>query len=312
MRKIFVMAVFACFAAMNVNAQTEETESKNEEMLRLTKAADENPTDWKAQFDAGMFLVNKGTEMYNPAQAEKYFERLFHLAMDLKKEVPDSVVPAAGMMLAVIAAGKDDLDRALFYIDAMRHAEKMGVRPPKDDGYSLVFEMMGSMYSMTKDEDERSLYYMTELRNHLTKDKKQGIEHTDYMTAMLYDKLMSKYMDMFGDKLIELTIDGKKYIPISWEEWNIEKPLMGWTEWMKKRDQTEGDQKSVYYCCDDGKVTDDLHSEVKYSFYCNRDTKYDIKLDDDTNVRLISVTPERRQQLVEAYRKYMKKAKKNK
>ena len=306
------MAVFACFAAMNVNAQTAETESKNEEMLRLTKAADENPTDWKAQFDAGMFLVNKGTEMYNPAQAEKYFERLFHLAMDLKKEVPDSVVPAAGMMLMGIAAGKDDLDRALFYIDAMRHAEKMGVRPPKDDGYSLVFEMMGSMYSMGKDEDERSLYYMTELRNHLTKDKKQGIEHTDYMTAMLYDKLMSKYMDMFGDKLIELTIDGKKYIPISWEEWNIEKPLMGWTEWMKKRDQTEGDQKSVYYCCDDGKVTDDLHSEVKYSFYCNRDTKYDIKLDDDTNVRLISVTPERRQQLVDAYRKYMKKSKKNK
>ena len=314
MRKIFVLAVFACFAAMNVNAQTEGTESKNEEMLRLTKAADENPTDWKAQFDAGMFLMNKGNETYNPAQAEKYYERLFHLAMDLKKEVPDSVVPAAGMMLAMMAAGKDDLDRALFYIDAMRHAEKMGVRPPKDDGYSLVFEMMGSMYSMGKDEDERSLCYMTELRNHLTKDKKQGIEHTDYMTAMLYDKLMSKYMDMFGDKLIELTIDGKKYIALSLEEWNIEKPLMGWTEWMKETegDQTEGDQKSLYYCCDDGKVTDDLHSEMKYSFYCNRDTKYNIKLDDATNVRLITVTPERRQQMVEAYRKYMKKAKKNK
>ena len=268
MRKIFLMAVFACFAAMNVNAQTEGTESKNEEMLRLTKAADENPTDWKAQFDAGMFLVNKGTEMYNPAQAEKYFERLFHLAMDLKKEVPDSVIPAAGMMLAGIAAGKEDLDRALFYIDAIRHAEKMGVRMGEDDGYSLVFDMYGAFFSMAKDEDERSLYYMTELRNHLTKDKKQGIEHTDYMTAMLYDKLMSKYMDMFGDKLIELTIDGK--------------------------------------------VTDDLHFEGKYSFYLNTDTKYDVKLDDATNVRLITVTPERRQQMVEAYRKYMKKSKKNK
>ena len=51
MRKIFVMAVFACFAAMNVNAQSEVTESKNEKMLRLTKAADENPADWKAQQD---------------------------------------------------------------------------------------------------------------------------------------------------------------------------------------------------------------------------------------------------------------------
>jgi hypothetical protein len=311
MRKIFVMAVFACFAAMNVCAQTEGTESKNEEMLRLTKAADENPTDWKAQFDAGMFLVNKGTEMYNPAQAEKYFERLFHLAMDLKKEVPDSVIPAAGMMLAGIAAGKEDLDRALFYIDAIRHAEKMGVRVGEDDGYSYLFDMWGAMYSMAKDEDERSLYYMTELRNHLTKDKKQGIEHTDYMTAMLYDKLMSKYMDMFGDKLIELTIDGKKYIALSWEEWNIEKPLMGWEKWMKERDQTEGDQKSLYYCCDDGKVTDDLHFEVKYSFYLNTDTKYDVKLDDATNVRLITVTPEQRQKMVDAYHSYMKKHKKD-
>ena len=59
MRKIFLMAVFACFAAMNVNAQTEGTESKNEEMLRLTKAADENPTDWKAQLEAGDFLLDR-------------------------------------------------------------------------------------------------------------------------------------------------------------------------------------------------------------------------------------------------------------
>ena len=300
---------FCCAMTTVVNAQTAETESSMDKYLRLSKEADENPTDWKAQFDAGMFLVNKGTEMYNPAQAEKYFERLFHLAMDLKKEVPDSVIPAAGMMLAGIAAGKEDLDRALFYIDAIRHAEKMGVRVGEDDGYSLVFDMYGAFFSMTKDEDERSLYYMTELRNHLTKDKKQGIEHTDYMTAMLYDKLMSKYMDMFGDKLIELTIDGKKYIALSWEEWNIEKPLMGWEKWIKERDQTEGDQKSLYYCCDDGKVTDDLHFEVKYSFYLNTDTKYDVKLDDATNVRLITVTPEQRQKMVDAYHSYMKKHK---
>ena len=300
---------FCCAMTTVVKAQTAETESSMDKYLRLSKEADENPTDWKAQFDAGMFLVNKGTEMYNPAQAEKYFERLFHLAMDLKKEVPDSVIPAAGMMLAGIAAGKEDLDRALFYIDAIRHAEKMGVRVGEDDGYSYLFDMWGAMYSMAKDEDERSLYYMTELRNHLTKDKKQGIEHTDYMTAMLYDKLMSKYMDMFGDKLIELTIDGKKYIALSSEEWNIEKPLMGWEKWMKERGQTEGDQKSLYYCCDDGKVTDDLHFEGKYSFYLNTDTKYDVKLDDATNVRLITVTPEQRQKMVDAYHSYMKKHK---
>lgn len=295
MRKIFVMAVFACFAAMNVNAQTEGTESKNEEMLRLTKAADENPTDWKAQLEAGHFLLD------NPSQAEKYYERLFHLATDYNKAVPDSVIREAGWTLAVtsMAPEKGDLDRALFYIDMMRHADKMGV--DMSDGYTYMFDVIGVICGMMKEESERSLYYMTELRNHLAKDKKPGIEYTDMMTAMLYDELMSKYRETFGDKLLEVTIDGKKYIALSMNEWNIEKPFMGW-----KKDT---DQESLYYCCDDGTVTDDLHGQWEFNFYYDKDG---VKPQEGANARLITVTPERRQQLVEAYRKYLKKAKKNK
>jgi len=295
MRMIFVLAVFACFAAMNVCAQTEGTESKNEKMLRLTKAADENPADWKAQWEAGRFLLN------NPSQAEKYYERLFHLATDYNKEIPDSVIRETGWTLAVtsMAPEKQNLDRALFYIDVMRHADKMGV--DMSDGYTYMFDVIGVIYGMMKEESERSLYYMTELRQHLAKDKKPGIEYTDMMTAMLYDELMSKYRETFGDKLLELTIDGKKYIALSMNDWNIEKPFMGW-----KKDT---DQESLYYCCDDGSVTDDLHGEWGFNFNYDKDG---VKPQEGANARLITVTPERRQQLVEAYRKYMKKAKKNK
>lgn len=295
MRKIFVMAAFVCIAATGVNAQTEEPESKNEEMLRLTKAADENPTDWKAQYEAGHFLLG------NPSQAEKFYERVFHLATDYNKAVPDSVIRETGWTLAVtsMAPEKGDLDRALFYIDMMRHADKMGV--DMGDGYTYMFDVLGVMYGMIKEESEKSLYYMTELRNHLAKDKIPGIEYTDMMTAMMYDRLMSKYRDTFGDKLLEMTIDGKKYIALSMNDWNIEKPLAGWM-----KDQ---DQESLYYCCDDGKVTDDLHGQWEFNFYYDKDG---VKPQEGANARLITVTPERRQQLVEAYRKYMKKAKKNK
>ena len=295
MKKIFVMAAFVCIAATGVNAQTEETESKNEEILRLTKAADENPTDWKAQYEAGHFLLN------NPSQAEKYYERVFHLATDYNKAVPDSVIREVGWTLAVtsMAPEKGDLDRALFYIDMMRHADKMGV--DMSDGYTYIFDVIGVICGMMKEESERSLYYMTELRNHLAKDKKPGIEYTDMMTAMLYDELMSKYRETFGDKLLELTIDGKKYIALSMNEWNIEKPFMGW-----KKDT---DQESLYYCCDDGTFTDELHGQMEFTFNYDKDG---IKPKEGANAQLITVTPERRQQLVEAYRNYMKKAKKNK
>ncbi len=297
MRKIFVMAAFVCIAATGVNAQTEETESKNEKILRLTKAADENPADWKAQYEAGHFLLG------NPSQAEKYYERLFHLATDYNKEIPDSVIRETGWTMAVMsmAPEKENLDRALFYIDAMRHADKMGV--DMSDGYTYMFDVLGVMYGMMKEESEKSLYYMTELRNHLAKDKKPGIEYTDMMTAMLYDRLMSKYQETFGDKLLELTFDSKKYIALTQGDWNIEKPFAGWMK------ETEGDQKSLYYCCDDGKITDELHGQMEFTFNYDKDG---VKPNDTTNARLITVTPERRQQLVEAYRKYMKQSKKNK
>lgn len=286
-----------CIAVLSVNAQTEETESKNEKMLRLTKAADENPTDWKAQLEAGHFLLD------NPSQAEKYYERVFHLATNYNKEIPDSVIRMTGWTLALMSMTpeKEDLDRALFYIDVMRHADKMGV--DMGEGFNYSFDVLGVMYGMIKEKSERSLYYMTELRNHLVKDKKPGIEYTDIMTAILYDDLMSKYKEMYGDKLLELTFDGKKYIGLSLNEWNIEKPFMGWKK------ETEGDKESLYYCCDDGKITDELHGQMEFTFNYDKDG---VKPKEGANARLITVTPERRQQLVEAYRKYMKKGKKNK
>lgn len=298
MNKIIVLAVFACLAAMNVNAQTAETESNHEKMLRLTKAADENPTDWKAQLEAGDFLLDRENEMYNPSQAEKYYERLFHLATDYNKEIPGPVIGKTGFALAMMsmAPEKNDLGRALFYIDAMRRANTAGMA--SEENLTYMFDVMGVLYSIINGEAERSLYYMTELRERLTEDKMPGIEYTDVMTAMLYEELMSKYKDMFSDKLLELTFDGKKYIALSMNEWNIEKPFAGW------RKETEGDMESLYYCCDDDTVTDDLHGQMVFSFYSDKDG---VKPQDNANARLITVTPECRQQLVKAYRKYMKK-----
>ena len=294
------MAVFACFAAMNVNAQTAETESKNEKMLRLTKTADENPADWKAQWEAGRFLLGK-EKKNSLSQAEKYYERLFPLATAFKKEIPDSVILEAGLMLIGAAGDKKDFDKALFYVDEMLRAPKVGVEI--GDGYLNVMDFWGIVYSMIKEDMVRSLAYMMDFRERLAKGNNPGIENTDMTTILLFEKLIEKYNDMFGDKLVEMTFDNKKYIVISMDDWNIEKPLMGWMK------ETEGDQESLYYCCDDGTVTDDLHGEWNFSFNYDKDG---FKQEDATNTRLITVTPERRQQLVDAYRKYMKNSKKNK
>ena len=299
MRKIFLLAAFVCFAALSVSAQTEESESKTEKMLRLTKTANENPTDWKAQLEAGHFLLDKEKGVYNQSQAEKYYERIYHLATDYNKEIPDSVIRETGFMLMSVAADKKNFDKALFYIDAMTHVRRVGV--DISDDYMNSIDVFGIMYSMIKEDMVKPLAYIMNIRERLTKNKTPGIEYTDVLTTILFERLMEKYKDMFGGKVMELTLDDKKYIMISKGDWNIEKPLVGWMQ------KEEGSPMVLYG--EDGKVYDDKHGNMEYGFDWN---KNGVVPKEGVNMRLITVTPERRQQMVEAYRNYLKNAKKNK
>ena len=299
MKKFFLLAALICIAVLNVNAQTEEQETKDQMFFRLIKAADENPADWKAQLEAGHFLLDKENGIYNQSQAEKYFERLYHLATDYNKEIPDSVIREAGMMLMTVAADKKDVDKSLFYIDEMLHASKVGV--DIGDDYLSTFAFWGVMIGMAKDNPAKPLSYMMDLRERLSKNNTPGIEYTDAFTAVVFEQMIEKYRDMFGDKVMELTFDDKKYYLISMNDWNIEKPLMGWMV------ESKGSPLLLYG--EDGKVHDDFHGQMEYSFFYD---KKEVKQQEGANGRLVTVTPERRQQMVEAYRNYMKKAKKNK
>ena len=300
MKHIILLAALFCFAVLNVSAQTEEQETKGHKFFRLTKTADDNPTDWKAQLEAGRFLLDKEDGMYNESQAEKYFDRLFHLATDINKEIADSVIGEIGMALMTISSNKKDIDKAMFYIDEMRHAEKVGINIDKDNMYYI--SSLGMWYSMIIQKDfAKSLSYILDMRDRLTKDNVPGIEYTDVFTAIVFEGVIEKYRNMFGDKVMELTFDGKKYYMISSGEWNIEQPLGGWM-------QTEEGNLPLLYG-EDGKVYDNKHGNLGFNFRYENGC---IKQKDEANARLVTVTPEHRQQMVEAYHNYMKKAKNNK
>lgn len=301
MKKIFLLAALVCFSVLNVSAQTEEPETKGHKFFRLTKTADDNPTDWKAQLEAGRFLFDKEDGIYNESQAEKYYDRLFHLATDINKEIADSVIGEAGLALMTISSNKKDMDKAMFYIDEVRHAEKVGINIDKNK--SIPVSAWGVWYSMTVQQDfAKALSYILDMRDRITKDSIPGIEYTDVFTALVFEGVTAKYMNMFGDKVVELTFDGKKYYMISSGEWNIEQPLMRWM-------QTDGDgEKHPLLYGEDGKVYDDIHGHLEFNFLYDKGC---VKQKEGANARLVSVTPEQRQKMVEAYRNYMKKAKKN-
>lgn len=292
MKKNLFMVAVVCFATLSLNAQTGETETKGQKYFRLTKTADDNPTDWKAQLEAGHFLLDKENGMYKQQEAGKYYERLYHLATDYNKEIPDSVVREAGMMLMTVAADNKDLDKSLFYVDEMLHAQKVGVDIGEDNLISVGF--FGVLYSIMKQDMFKALSYMMDIRKRLTQQNFPGIEHTDVTTIALFENLMKEYKKMFSDKLIEVDLDGKKYVMVSSGEWNIEKPFMGW--------QSKWEDTPMLLYGEDGKVYDDKHGMMEYGFNFFKGV---VVPKPETNMRLITVTPERRQQMVKAYHKYM-------
>lgn len=301
------LAFFFCWALTTVvNAQTAETESSMDKYLRLSKVADENPTNWQAQLEVGHMLLDKESSLYNQSRAAKYYERIYQQVAGINKEVPDSVFFESLSMLMVAASDKKDMQKALFYLDEYIRADKMGMDVKKDNVISCG--MMGSIFNLLNGDAAKALWYMLNMRKLAAAENKTGMEYSDPMTVILYENLLSEYRKTFGDKLPEFTLDGKKYIVISMNKWNVEMPLMGWLGAIGDEGDDERDKGLKLFYGEDGKVYDDVHGEMNYSFNYNKDG---FVPQEGYNVRMIAVTPEQRQKMVDAYHSYMKKHKKD-
>ena len=303
---MMLAATFCCAMTTTVvNAQTAETESSMDKYLRLSKEADENPTNWQAQLEVGHMLLDKESGVYNLSRAARYYERIYQQAAGFNKEVPDSVFFESAVMLMTAASEKRDVKKVLFYIDELMRAEKMGVDVDRD--YVISCGWMGVAFNLMNGDAAKALWHMLEMRKFATAEKKAGIDYSDAMTVMLYENLLSEYNKTFADRLPEFTLDGKKYIVIAMKQWNVEMPLMGWMGGLDDDGDDERDNGLKLLYGEDGKVYDDMHGEMNYSFNFTKDG---FVPQEGFNVRMITVTPEQRQKMVDAYHSYMKQHKK--
>lgn len=297
---------FCCAMTTAVNAQTAETESKMDKYLRLSKEADENPTNWQAQLEVGHILLDKESGVYNQSRAARYYERIYQQAVGVNKEVPDSVFFESVVMLMTVATDKKDVNKVLFYIDELMRADKIGMNINRD--YVTSYNVMAIVFNLMNNNAAKALCNIQDARKLLTADKKVGIDYSDPMTVILYENLLSEYRKAYGDKLTELTLDGKKYVIIAMNKWNVEMPLMGWLGGLGNDGGDKSKELKLFYG-EDGKVYDDMHGEMNYGFNYTKDG---FVPKEGYNVRMITPTPEQRQKMVDAYHSYMKKHKKDK
>ena len=130
--------------------------------LRLSKEADENPTNWQAQLEVGHMLLDKESSLYNQSRAARYYERIYQQAAGFNKEVPDSVIFESIVMLMTVASEKKDIKKVLFYTDELMRAEKIGMDVNRD--YVITSAGMGVVYNLMNGDPAKALLYMLDMR----------------------------------------------------------------------------------------------------------------------------------------------------
>ncbi len=293
-KMIGVALMLMCAVTLQVSGQN-ANETLRQKYDRMEKDADANPTDWQKQYAVAQMLIQKDSELHDQEKANKFYERIYHLVSDINDVVPDSVYNEGCYILMLNAMNKSDIEKTVFYAEELiRHAK---LKNDMQNSFYIGANALMAPIMIMLERSAGGLDKLLELRKNIEERNYNGVENTDAMLAFFYDQTYNEYREWVANKLMEITIEGKPYVLIAMGDWNVEQPLMGWSV-------DKPDSKAVFID-ENLKVYDDLHGAMQFNFNWDEKTTSIVKTE-NTTVRLITVTPERRQQMVEAYKKYLK------
>lgn len=292
---IGVALMLMCAVTLQVSGQN-ANETLRQKYDRMEKDADANPTDWQKQYAVAQMLIQKDSELHDQEKANKFYERIYHLVSDINDVVPDSVYNEGCYILMLNAMNKSDIEKTVFYAEELiRHAK---LKNDMQNSFYIGANALMAPIMIMLERSAGGLDKLLELRKNIEERNYNGVENTDAMLAFFYDQTYSEYREWVSDKLMEINIEGKPYVLIAMGDWNVGQPFMGWS--------VDKPDNKVVLVDENLKVYDDLHGAMQFDFNWNEETTSIVKTA-NTTVRLITVTPERRQQMVEAYKKYLKK-----
>ena len=293
-KMIGVALMLMCAVTLQVSGQN-ANETLRQKYDRMEKDADANPTDWQKQYAVAQMLIQKDSELHDQEKANKFYERIYHLVSDINDVVPDSVYNEGCYILMLNAMNKSDIEKTVFYAEELiRHAK---LKNDMQNSFYIGANALMAPIMIMLERSAGGLDKLLELRKNIEERNYNGVENTDAMLAFFYDQTYSEYREWVSDKLMEINIEGKPYVLIAMGDWNVGQPFMGWS--------VDKPDNKVVLVDENLKVYDDLHGAMQFDFNWNEETTSIVKTE-NTTVRLITVTPERRQQMVEAYKKYLK------
>ena len=313
------LAAVLCCAMTTSVVNAQEAESPNKEGERLLKAADEAPQDWKKQYEAAEFYLNESKGTPDPKLAEKYATRALEIAQS-QTEKRDTILGKSFELMSTLGMYNKNPDQIMGYYDqAIRaYVDELGYEnaaiPPRIAFLASMKWMLCSMgaYAYGDIDALKLLREAFLLNNQLPEGKKaEGIQDAEIIYALSLEALMVEHRQQMKDKVWLWTdrADGKTYTILAFNDWTVDQPdgLIATMRIDNQKKQTEPDYKYNLVLMDEqGNITERKLSEffLNIQFY-QKGNAY--CLSDQTNLRLVSVTSEKHQQIIDAFHQFEKK-----
>ncbi|MBO4613468.1 MAG: hypothetical protein J5671_09930 [Bacteroidaceae bacterium] len=307
MKKILVAAVALICITTNVVAQ-QKTSVFKQKGDQLIKAADADPQNWRKQYDAGDFFIS----IDDTVQSAKYAQRAFEIAQKMQAK-KDTIMPKTLELLAGVFMKKNDYERAIFHLDmAIRaYVEEFGYQnkliPPAiaNVGCMRYLTYMMRLYPYGDVDALKNLREANILNSQLPEGQRAiGLEESETIAALASENLLGEHRNRMKDKVWKWTnhVDGKTYTILAFNNWTLEQPEGFIAELLKVQNDenaAENMKHGLILMDEQGKVIEQIHGEFTWNVWWNV-LKEKFTLNENSTLRLATVTPEQRQQMIDA------------
>jgi len=305
MKRMLTAAVALICMTLNVPAQ-QETSILKQKGDKLIKAADADPQNWRKQYDAADYFLT----MEDTTQSAKFTQRALEIAqkMEVKK---DTILPKSFELLAGCYMLKGDFLQMInaFDMAAGAYADEFGYPnkfiPPLLANIACWKNtlFMMNMYPFGDVECIKHLREANMMNNQLPEGQRAtGLEDAETAYAMAQEVLLIEHQRMMKDKVWQWynPEDGKLYTILAFDNWTLEQPE-GFLAAMLSFDENKKDEMKhgLILMDEQGKVREMVHGEFSFNIMWNyHNDKFN--LGEKSSIRLTTVTPERRREMIEA------------
>ena len=232
MKKILttlIIAIFCCAMTTTVHAQ-----DKVEQALKLAeqkaKFADENMENGKVQYEAAVsFISDDLGEKKDLDRALTYANRAYKISLE-HPAPQDTLKGLSCYALGMIYMWKQSWENCFDYMEMAMDAfqEELGRYDPVTNGTKLVYG-----YFMAGAQPLRAfpLILQAFTDNSMAPQNKriENIDKAFIAQSMALEMLIADYTKRMSHAVPAVIHEGKSYYVIQTKDWNMERPLVGWT-----------------------------------------------------------------------------------